>query len=76
MKGRIYTEYRTRSVTNDTYAVTLEQRSEGEAIPLDDMQFERRGNAIKVRGRWSDVGAADTEAKRIFEKAYGPIDWR
>jgi len=75
MKGKIYTEYRSRNVANDTYAVTLEQ-SEGEVIPLDDMQFERRGNAIKVRGRWSDVGAADTEAKRIFEKAYGPIDWR
>ena len=73
MKGRIYTEYRSRNVAGDTYAVTLEQ---SEVIPLDDMQFERRGNAIKVRGRWSDVGAADTEAKRIFEKAYGPIDWR
>jgi len=74
MKGRIYTEYRSRDVAGDTYAVTLEQ-SEGEVIPLDDMKFERRGNAIKVRGRWADVGAADTEAKRFFEKVYGPVDW-
>jgi len=75
MKGRIYTEYRSRNVAGDTYAVTLEQ-GDGEVIPLDDMQFARQGNAVKVRGRWSDVGAADTEAKRIFEKAYGLIDWQ
>ena len=41
MKGRIYTEYRSRNVAGDTYAVTLEQ-SEGEVIPLDDMQCVRK----------------------------------
>jgi len=73
MKGRLYTEYRSRSFANDTYAVTLEQ-VDGEPIPIDQMQFKRRGNSVNVRGQWRDESAADAVAKAAFEKDY-TITW-
>jgi hypothetical protein len=75
MKGRLWSEYRTRQVTNDTFVVTLEDMS-GEPYPVDDMKFERRGDVIFVNGGKGDEGRAEAVAKQAFEKSYGKIDWQ
>jgi len=73
MKARIFTQYRSRNVANDTFAVTLEN-IEGNPYPVDDCQYSRQGNKVIVNGQPRDEAAAEADAKRVFSKTYD-IKW-